>query len=148
MGEIIFSVISAIALGVMAVIDIKCRKLTIKQMIVFAAVIVPLSAFLREVSGYERAGGVLVGILMAGLSFATRGGIGMGDAILLCVTGIGFGFSFNLSLTFIGIVMAGVMCGVLLAMKKVGRKDSVPLVPFLFAGYVVTEVLRLQGKVI
>ena len=45
--------------------------------------------------GESLAGGVSIGAVMLVFSWATRGGIGWGDGLLLCVTGVYLGFLEN-----------------------------------------------------
>lgn len=87
------------------------------------------------------AGGAAVGILVILVSRLTEGAIGMGDGLLLTVTGIYLGFRENLCLFLCGTFLAAALSVILLIMKKVTRKTACPFIPFLFAGYLLMKVL-------
>lgn len=93
--------------------------------------------FTSSLSLLDRGLGLLTGLSVMGISKATGGKIGMGDGMLLCISGIGLGFWNNLELFAIGLFLAAIVSIVLLIMKKVNRKHSIPFVPFLFMGYLI-----------
>lgn len=78
--------------------------------------------------------GMLSGILLVLLSKATKGQIGMGDAIVLTVTGVVFGFWDNLFLLFYSLVLSAVHAAILLIMKKIHKKQSIAFLPFVAIG--------------
>jgi leader peptidase (prepilin peptidase)/N-methyltransferase len=77
----------------------------------------------------------------------TGGKIGMGDGILLCVTGIGLGFWNNLELFGVALFLAAVLSIILMILRVVDRKKSIPFIPFLFAGYLII-VFASKGTLI
>lgn len=79
--------------------------------------------------------GMSVGVTLLVVSLLTRGMIGMGDALLLIVTGIYLGLEQNLKLLFGGLFLCGMWALVVLLLRKKSRKDSIPFVPFLLAAY-------------
>lgn len=79
--------------------------------------------------------GMSVGVVLLFLSIMTGGRIGTGDAVLLIVTGIYLGLEQNLELFFCGLLMCSMCSLVLFVLRKKGRKDSIPFVPFLLAAY-------------
>lgn len=78
--------------------------------------------------------GMLFGITLMLLSKTSKGGIGMGDAIVLTITGIVFGFWDNLCLFFYSLVISAVYAGILLVMKKIHKKQSIAFLPFIVVG--------------
>lgn len=78
--------------------------------------------------------GMLSGLLLVFLSKATKGQIGMGDAIVLTVTGVIFGFWDNLFLLFYSLVLSGVYAAILLIMKKIRKKQNIAFLPFVVLG--------------
>jgi leader peptidase (prepilin peptidase)/N-methyltransferase len=93
--------------------------------------------FLEKLSIADCIGGLTVGLITMLISKMTAGKIGMGDGILLCVTGIGLGFWNNLELFGIALFLAAVLSILLLLSRIVDRKKSIPFIPFLFAGYLI-----------
>ena len=93
----------------------------------------------------------LIGALLGGILFLTvymvsRKGLGGGDVKLMAVSGLYLGAGSVLPAMLYGSVLAAVTAGVLIALKKIGRKDAIPLVPFLYAGMLIT--VFIQGGVI
>lgn len=98
----------------------------------------------------------LVGALAAGagaaafyvlMSLLTRGGIGLGDAKLAFGLGLGLGWlgwpAVAVS-TFLALVLTGLAAGVLLALRRAGRKDAIPHGPFMvLAAIAVAIALQL-----
>lgn len=64
----------------------------------------------------------------------SRGGMGMGDALLMLGIGALFGWKMTILSLYLGFMTGGLVVIPLLIMKKVSRKDSIPLGPFLAAG--------------
>jgi len=62
----------------------------------------------------------------------------MGDAMLMLGTGAILGWKMTILSLYIGFMAGGVIVIPLLALKKISRKDSVPLGPFLSAGVMLT----------
>ena len=92
---------------------------------------------------YSILSGILIGLAMMLASLATRGMVGMGDGILLTVTGVYLGGIGNLELLFMGLLLAACWSLVLIVGKKKKGKDQIAFVPFLLASYL-TMLLRWQ----
>jgi leader peptidase (prepilin peptidase)/N-methyltransferase len=86
-------------------------------------------------------GGVFVGIVVIIISKATGGKIGMGDGLLLCVTGMGLGLWGNIELFAYALLAAAVISIILLIFRIADRKKSIPFVPFLFLSYLFMMVI-------
>ncbi len=80
--------------------------------------------------------GMGVGGALLLLSVLTRGKIGIGDGILLVVTGIYLGLEQNLELLVCSLFICAVYALFLLALRKRSRKDTVAFVPFVLISYV------------
>lgn len=82
------------------------------------------------------------GVLGAALGFAaiylivllSRGGMGTGDAMLMLGTGALLGWRMTSIALYLGFMSGGVVVLPLLLLKKVSRKDIIPLGPFLATG--------------
>lgn len=70
--------------------------------------------------------------------FISRGGLGGGDVKLMAVSGLYLGFNGVLPTMLYGSILAALTAGILILCRKMGRKDSFPLVPFLFLGMLLT----------
>ena len=76
-----------------------------------------------------------VGILILFFSILTKGEVGMGDGWLLLALGLTLDMELYLKTVCIGMLLAAVWSGILLAVCKKSRKTEIPLVPFLLMGY-------------
>lgn len=91
------------------------------------------------------AGGL--GLLIGGGIFLlvylfSRGGLGGGDVKLMAASGLYLGVQNVLPAMLYGSILASIAGGILILMKKIGRKDAIPLVPFLYAGILLTMLFR------
>lgn len=89
----------------------------------------------------------VVGFLLAGFIFLTvylvsRKGLGGGDVKLMAVSGLYLGFNGVLPAMLYGSVLAALVSLALIVMKKITPKDSIPLVPFLYVGMMLTILIR------
>lgn len=82
--------------------------------------------------------GVLLGISIIGFSKISGGSIGLGDGKIICISGILLGFKQSLAMLLCALLLAAVWSAVLFAVKKGNRKSSLPFIPFLSAGYLIT----------
>jgi len=85
----------------------------------------------------------LIGFVMAGLLFlvvylVSRKGLGGGDVKLMAVAGLYLGFNGVLPSMLYGSILASIFAVILILAKKIGRKDAIPLVPFLYIGMLLT----------
>lgn len=70
------------------------------------------------------------------------GAFGLGDVFLLVGVGLMVGGERALGGVFVGLISAGVVLGVLLAAKRIGRRTYVPFGPFLIAGALWAALIR------
>ena len=66
--------------------------------------------------------------------FISKGGLGGGDVKLVAVMGLYLGLNGILPALLLGSILAALFCLVMVFLKKLGRKDAIPLVPFLYLG--------------
>lgn len=82
--------------------------------------------------------GALGAALGAGLItliiIVSRGGMGWGDAMLMAGLGGCLGWRYTAVALYAGFMLGGIVILPLVAIKKLGRKDAIPLGPFLAAG--------------
>lgn len=119
--------------------DIRRKEISTIVLLVGAAIVL---ASIGVTIGMKQEGGIwiskgfgmLFGIMLMLLSKTSKGQIGMGDAIVLTVTGVVFGFWNNLCLLFYSLVLSAVYAVILLLMKKIHKKQSIAFLPFVFIG--------------
>lgn len=84
-----------------------------------------------------------VGFLIGGVLFLlvyliSRNGLGGGDVKFIAVAGLYLGMNGILPAILYGSVLAAIFGLALILMKKIGRKDAIPLIPFLYVGILIT----------
>ena len=85
----------------------------------------------------------LYGLLSGGGLFLlvyliSRKGLGGGDVKFMAAAGLYLGFSETIPAILYGTVLATIVGLTLILSKKIGRKDTMPLAPFLFVGIMIT----------
>ena len=122
------------------------NKLVLLMLAAWAIILLPQFFYRRQAAlGLLFTGAV--GFLIAGVLFllvylVARGGLGGGDVKFMAVAGLYLGFAGVMPAMLYGAVLAGVTAVVLLLTKKIGRKDSFPLIPFLYAGIMLTLFIQ------
>lgn len=137
MSELIIRVILGVLLLFCGVQDILNKRIYLWLIGICTVAVIGCLPFCSNLSATERIGGCALGLCVVILSKATGGKIGMGDGILLCVTGLGLGFWTNTELFGLALFLAALVSIVLLIFKLADRKKSIPFVPFLLIGYVI-----------
>jgi len=85
----------------------------------------------------------LYGFLIGGglfllVYFISSKGLGGGDVKFMAISGLYLGFSGTISSILYGTILAALTGLFLIMIKKIKRKDSIPLAPFLFIGILIT----------
>lgn len=122
----------------MAGYDLKRREIQLgisAAVAVLLAVVQIYGIFQGETTWLNAFSGVVVGILLIGVSIVTRGEIGIGDGITFIISGMVLGIFENGVLLFISLLFTAFTGGFLFLIKRVGRKYTMPFVPFVFVGY-------------
>ena len=81
------------------------------------------------------AAALLPGALLLGVSLASRGRVGAGDALAVLVMALFADWIRVLVSLFLGLAFSAGWAGYLLAVKKKGRRTAFPFLPFLAAGH-------------
>jgi len=127
-------ILPGILLMCSTVTDIKRREISGFMMGIFLLLGSLCLFFGTELSFGEILGGVGLGLFMVLISLATGGELGLGDGILICVTGMFLGFKNNLMLLLGGLLLSAIFSMILVACGS-GLKKEYPFVPFLLASY-------------
>lgn len=134
---VIKEIVFLAGLGIMSVEDI--RKKGIKRLWLIGLGIVGLIFTIADaevlcVSFLLR---FVPGVVFVLLAWATREQIGMGDALLILVMGWYLNAIELVDVCLLAFFIAGLVALVLLVVIKKSKKFELPMVPFIFAGYVV-----------
>lgn len=87
-------------------------------------------------------GALFAGVVFLTVYFVSRRGLGGGDVKLMTVFGLYLGLDGVVPAMLYGTLLAAAAGGILVLLKKVGSKDAIPLVPFLYIGVVLTVLTR------
>ena len=87
--------------------------------------------------------GLLPGCVLFAVSFATRGGIGKGDAYLYLAVGSLLGLWNCLTVLFAALLLASCYGIFLMKVRKKGRKYKIPFAPFTAGGCLLLGILSL-----
>ena len=128
------------------VYDINTKRipniLVLSMVACWLLIFVPMM-FIDTENGIRLLADSMYGLLIGGGIFLlvyliSRKGLGGGDVKFMAAAGLYLGFAETLPVILYGTVIAAFVGLVLIFIKKIGRKDTMPLVPFLFAGIIIT----------
>ena len=111
--------------------DLRRHEVNIPALGVFAAAGALANFLLKYQNGIQLFSGIGVGLFVLVSAVVTKGAIGFGDGLLICVTGIYLGGPANLELLMAGLVLCALTLGAGLIFGKAGWKQQFPFVPFL-----------------
>lgn len=134
------NLIAGIYLAVMAVIDRKQKAVPIIPGVVCIVFII-LAQIVAGKNPGEWLPGILVGIFLFMVSRLSRGEIGQGDALVYLVSGLALGFYRTLELLMLSLFLAAMTGLALLVIRRVGRKHTMPFIPFTAIAYGVVFIL-------
>lgn len=125
--------------------DIKTRRLNLWHILIIVPFIifdlVERTIIEPEVSWIGRVSGLIIGIIFIVLSKLTKGQIGMGDGILISVIGVMLGGLQSLEVITYSFFASSIVAIILLTFFKMGKKKTIPFVPFLLLGYIMSIFL-------
>ena len=122
----------------LSVIDIHFRRIPVDILVMASIAALVSQGITRQADLWMAAGGAGVGILFLLVSKVTREGFGYGDSWAILALGIYLGLWGVLDVlagTFCLLAAASLIC---LTAKKMSRKHTIPFIPFLAAGYLLS----------
>lgn len=134
-------IIVGLFLIVLSVLDIKDREFPVLSLLLLFVFLIGGQCIHPFRAWSDCALGVLPGVLLLLFHYLTRGGIGLGDGLLIGILGVQLGFWENLSLLFFSLLLEVVFAGGLCVKRKLAgkafeRSMTLPFVPFITCGYV------------
>lgn len=127
-------------LGICTWEDVRKKELTTGNILLFGIGGMLLHLFVPACSIYSILWGILLGIAVMAISWISRGGIGMGDGILLMVTGVYLGGAANLELFLMGLLLSFLWALALVVFWKKKGQEEIAFVPFLLVSYLMMLV--------
>lgn len=123
-----------IFMGIEAIIDLRKKEIYMFPVVIAGVIGIFVNVFVLKTDIKALLMGFLIGIIVAVISIISKGGIGMGDALILGVCGIYYGFDETFRIYFIALVMAALIGLILLIKNPQNRKRQIPFIPFIFLG--------------
>lgn len=131
LGNVLLLLILVIA----AYQDIKEMKINIYIPIVSAGLGIAWRILVVNGTPNDILQGSLVGGICLMISWITNECVGLGDGLMLMVSGIFLGFWTNIIVLMLAFGMVGLVGLYMLAIKKKGRDYKMPFLPYLLAAY-------------
>lgn len=135
MDKYIVNVVMIVVLGIFAIEDIRKKSIGTGQVIAVLFTAMLYRGYFICMSGINLeevlAAGVFVLVLSAAAFFKM---IGVGDVAVMLMINMVKGFVFAFSAFAIAITAAAVISILLLCLRRVGRKYSMPLIPYICIG--------------
>lgn len=122
-------------LAIASVRDIRKKQIEVTEIIIFSIIAVVIHMITGEQSIGNMLLGVIPGLILVGLSFLTKGKIGLGDGIIVSASGLFLGLQKNVELFLTGLVLCGIWALALIVIRKKKGSYEIPFVPFLLAAY-------------
>ena len=115
--------------------DMREKQIYVYPVIFMLAAVMVYQIASRGLSVSNWLGGLAVGGVLCLISVVSKGQIGLGDAMLFCLTGLTVGFGGNIQILFYSFLFAAVVSGYLMFVRRKNKKYTLPFVPYLFLGY-------------
>lgn len=119
--------------------DIRKKRVHLMLLMIMGVIAALDCALDQEVALWMRAAGMLAGSIFLLMSRVTHQQIGTGDGILLIIAGGYLGIFSFIEFVMYAFFIAALAAIVLLCIRKMDRKRKMPLIPFLFAGFLLCE---------
>lgn len=130
--HILFKVILFVWLLLCSLQDIRRQEISLMLIAGGFALLLIVSLVQGELSIWERITGASLGLVIILLYKATRGQIGLGDGLILSITGISLGFYINVVLVIYSLLFSAIFSILYILIKKASKKTTIPFVPFVF----------------
>lgn len=128
-------------LGVHSIEDIRQKKITVTITLFSGILGILMHLVFQNQSIFTMLTGVFSGSLILLFSYLSKGKIGMGDGIVLMLTGLYLGLKENILLMLISFLAAGAWGLFLVTVRHTKKSERIPFVPFLFLGYGLMMIL-------
>lgn len=132
------NILAIACLGIMSAQDIRQKKVSLWLIALLGLVGILAIAVDSSCTWQLRLTGVVPGIVLWIISMMPGNRIGSGDSYVLMVLGIHSGLWRVLNCLLYGTVFCALVGGIFLVLRKKSRKDTLPFLPFLTAGFVLT----------
>ena len=134
--EWIIKLVITCILGLLAVVDFKKKRVSNVLLLIVSGIVIINYIIFKPTTIMSLAGGILIGVILLGISYITRQRIGAGDGLLIMILGAYLGFEAIGVVLLYALTLSAIWSVLLLMIKKVNRHHEVAFVPFIFVGYI------------
>lgn len=121
-----------------SITDIKYKEVNIYIIMLTLILGVILMVINPNIIWYESFIGLFViGGILAGISYITKGSIGMGDAFVIGTIGLLLGYKMTIAILLYSLVLSSILGIILMILGKVNRKTRLPMVPFILTSFII-----------
>lgn len=128
-------------------IDIKRKALNYKELLVVMMAAVLCVALKGTINPYSIIPVLIIGIMLFLVSLVTRQGFGMADACVVTAIALSKDFVWAVSTLMCALVIVCIISVIQMLRKKMTKKSSIPFIPFITAGYIMSFVFGKGGLV-
>lgn len=128
-------VVLTIWLFVCSLQDIKYKKISTTLLLLGLPFLLTTSIVTNPVGFKSRVLGLAVGVILIGISYITKGQVGMGDGVVIGIIGLCFGIQITVQVFMYGLFISAIAAIIILGCKRGSRKTTMPFIPFLLLGY-------------
>ena len=132
---IIKSAVLIVFLFTSGIFDIKKKSIPLPLIVGGGIVLLFLSLLDHNMNWMVSILGAVLGAVLLLLSKILRGAIGVGDGLVVLLVGFVMGIYGGCVVLFYSLFLASLFSIVMLCLKKLKKKDSIPFIPFLFISY-------------
>lgn len=123
--------------------DIKTKRVSLKMAKIAGIAAVILWIFYRQTGFWEWILGLLPGLGLLALSYASREAIGYGDGVVACVCGLFLGFWGSMQVLIMALFFSGPVSMFLIVCGRARRRMRIAFVPFLLLGYIGWLIMKI-----
>ena len=123
--------------------DLKTKQVRVFEIVSFGILGIVLNVISPMNSIYSIIGAILVGVVLYIFSVFSKEKIGMGDAMIVMVSGLYLGFTNVMILLWISSLLALIVGLITMKKFKVDSSYEIPFVPFLMSGFLIMYGISL-----
>lgn len=127
-------VVLCILLALLSLEDVRKKKIHLWPILVFLLWQLGFLVFKERNLWVDCLCGLAVGLVFCIASMLSKGVIGMGDGLVICLLGFYIGLRKVLVVLTIAFFLSGLAAMVYIALKK-GKTARLPLIPYIYVGY-------------
>lgn len=117
-----------------SIVDIKRKSVMFCPLVIMAVIITIGNLYAKNMHFIDMIYGVLPALVLF-LAGKFTGFIGEGDILIIMLIGLLLGFTKTVIAISYAFTLAAIISGLMLVFKKIKIKQSIPMIPFLFLGF-------------